>query len=334
LKKADARFWKKEKQGIKCFACHRSCMIADGKTGFCGVRKNISGKLVSLVYGRTITLSIDPVEKKPLFHFKPGSECLGISTFGCNFSCMHCQNHEISQQKSEQAIKSVPVTTPEEIVEKALFEKTGGIAYTYTEPTVFAEYAFETMKLASKKGLYNVWVSNGYMGKELVHWISPFLDAINIDLKGNSEFYKKICGGIDRKKVLDNIRLFHSLGVHVEVTNLIVPGYNDSEKDFQEVSDFIASIDNEIPLHFTRFFPHYNLKNIRATPFEKLEKAKEIAEKKGLAYVYNGNIGLEENTYCKKCGALLVERGNGSIKITGLENSKCTKCKTKNNIIL
>lgn len=332
----EASFYKKLKgSAVQCFLCRRSCFIADCAKGQCGVRKNIDGKLYSLVYGRTITMEIDPIEKKPLFHFKPGSRCMGISTYGCNLFCLHCQNWQISQQRSEQAIANVPFTSPEQIVEETLNAGIEGIAYTYTEPVVFAEYALDTMKLARKKGLYNVWVSNGYMGKECIEAIAPFLDAINVDLKGNERFYKGVCGNVRIEFIKENIELLHKKKVHQEITNLVVPGYNDNEKDFKEVSEFIASIGKEMPLHFTRFWPQHKMQHLPPTDESKLRAAKEIALKVGLKYVYIGNVAAEENTVCQKCGSVLVKRFGLAGEAVGLgKKGECKKCGFRTGIIV
>jgi len=331
----EAMLYRKLKgNSVKCGLCMRSCTIAEGNVGMCGVRKNIKRKLFSLVYGRTLTMEIDPIEKKPLFHFRPGSHCLGISTYGCNFSCLHCQNASISQQRSEEAIAAVPFISPEEIVENALASGIEGIAYTYTEPTIFAEYALDIMKLARKKGLYNVWVSNGYMSKECIDAIAPFLDAINIDLKGNERFYREVCGNASMRFVKENIALFHKKKIHQEITTLVIPGYNDNEADFKEVSEFIASIDREMPLHFTAFWPQYKLEHLPPTDSGKLRQAKEIALKAGVKFVYIGNIAGEENTLCPKCGATLVKRFGFAAQPIGLgKNGKCKKCGAKSGII-
>jgi len=287
----EAMFYKKLKDDlVKCNLCMRSCVIVENGKGHCGVRKNIGGKLYSLVYGKTITMSIDPIEKKPLFHFKPGSQCLGISTYGCNFFCKHCQNWNISQERNEEAIAKIPFISSEEIVEQTLTAGVEGIAYTYTEPTIFAEYALDTMKIAHKKGLYNVWVSNGYMSKECINEIAPFLYAINVDLKGNAKFYKEVVGNANIGFVKENIKYLYKKKIHLEVTNLIVPGFNDMEKDFKEVAEFIAQIDKKIPLHFSRFYPLYKLDYLPLTDLDKLRKAKEIAKEIGLKYVYLGNV--------------------------------------------
>ncbi len=323
----EAFFYSKEKGKVRCSACNRRCSIPESAAGYCRVRKNVGGKLYSLVYGKTLTLSVDPIEKKPLFHFKPGTMCNGVSTYGCNFSCRFCQNHHISQDFTEEMIASVPETTPEEIVEDTLDKEVEGIAYTYVEPTIFAEYALDTMKIAKEKSLYNVWVSNGYMSRELAEALLPCLDAINIDLKGNAAFYKKMCGNADIGRVKDNIRFFHEKGVHVEVTNLVVPGYNDSRSDFQGVAEFIASLSEEMPLHFSRFFPHYKMLDVQPTPLETLAAALEEGKKAGLKYVYAGNTPREHSTYCPKCGKLLVERSGFSAIVSGLdEQGKCVFC--------
>jgi pyruvate formate lyase activating enzyme len=320
---------------VHCFLCRRNCVVAENGKGLCGVRKNIGGKLYSLVYGRTLTETIDPIEKKPLYHFKPGSHCLGISTYGCNFFCLHCQNFGISQQRSQEAIGQLPFTAPKEIVQQALDAGIEGIAYTYTEPTIFAEYALETMELAKKKGLYNVWVSNGYMSKECIDKIAPFLDAINIDFKGNAHFYREVCGNAEIRRVKENIALFSGKKVHLEVTNLVVPGYNDMEKDFREISEFVAGLNPLMPLHFTRFSPQYKMSHLPSTDVKKLLAAKEAAEKAGLKYVYIGNVAEESSTKCPECGSLLVKRAGFSAKPVGLDQKgNCKKCKAKTGILL
>jgi len=320
---------------VECGLCRRKCLIPEGRKGQCGVRKNVKGKLYSLVFGRTLTASIDPIEKKPLYNFKPGSQCLGVSTFGCNFFCKHCQNWGISQQRREEAIAKVPFTSPGEIVEQALAAGAEGIAYTYTEPTVFAEYALETMKLARSKNLYNVWVSNGYMTRECIDEIAPFLDAINVDLKGNAKFYREIVGNTDINFVKENIAYLHEKKIHLEVTNLIVPGFNDREKDFKEVSEFVASLSPFVPLHFTRFSPQYKLDHLPPTGIEKLHRAKGAAEKAGLKYVYVGNVLEGESTKCPECGAALIKRAGFASQAVGLgKDGECGKCGAETGILV
>lgn len=332
----EAMFYgKKDSKNVKCGLCNRRCLIADGARGLCGVRKNLEGKLYSLAYGKTLTMEIDPVEKKPLYHFRPGSRCLGISTFGCNFMCKHCQNFNISQAREESTFEKVPFTSPEKIVQAALDAKVEGIAYTYNEPTIFAEYALDIMKLARKKNLYNVWVSNGYMTKEAAEKISPLLDAINIDLKGDKKFYNEIVGNADVEFVKENIKYFHKKRVHIEVTNLIIPGCNDDEKNFREIAKFIKSVSEEIPLHFSRFYPMYKLDYLPATDPDKIKLARDIALKEGLKHVYLGNLREESDTFCKKCGSVLIKRIGYSTEIKNLDSeAKCKTCGTKSNIIL
>jgi len=281
---------KKDLQTVQCNLCNRRCTIPESKTGLCGVRKNNDGKLYSLVYGKSITFDVDPIEKKPFYHFRPNSKCMSISTFGCNFFCKHCQNHNISQMRNEETINKVPFTEPEKVIEKTLNSEAEGIAYTYTEPTIFAEYALEIMKLAKKNDLYNVWVSNGYMTKELAEKITPFLDAINIDLKGSDKFYNEIAGNAKMKFVKENINFFNAKKVHTEVTTLIIPGYNDDEDSLKEISQFIYEINPEMPLHFSRFTPMYKLNYLIPTPIEKLKLARDIARETGLKNVYLGNV--------------------------------------------
>jgi pyruvate formate lyase activating enzyme len=263
-------------------------------------------------------------------------EVKGEHSYLASFAAVaNCQNWQTSQQRSEAAIASVPFTSPEEIVEQTLASGTEGIAYTYTEPTIFAEYALDTMRLAKKKGLYNVWVSNGYMTKKCIDAIAPFLDAINVDLKGDSRFYREVCGNANVEFVKENIASLFEKKIHVEVTNLIVPGYNDNEKSYKEASDFVASVSPTIPLHFTRFWPQYKMQHLPPTDVEKLRRAKETALKAGVKYAYIGNVGEEEPTLCSKCSAVLVKRLNltASVKELG-KNGKCKKCGSKADIIV
>jgi len=329
----EARFYEMKGSNADCFLCNRACSIPENGVGYCRVRKNVDGKLQSLVYGKTLTLTVDPIEKKPLFNFMPGTSCNSVSTYGCNFKCEFCQNHHISQDFTENAISELEEVSPEEIIENTKSKAAEGIAFTYTEPTIFAEYALDTMKLAQKEGLYTVWVSNGYMTREAAEVIAKDLDAINIDLKGNAEFYKKMCGNVEIGKVMDSIRFFHEKGVHVEVTNLIVPGFNDSLAGLGEVVDFVASIDKRMPLHFSRFYPHYKMLESPATPIETMKKAKELAEKAGLKYVYLGNLQGEQNSFCPDCGEVLVQRNGYSTAILGLKNGKCAFCGAETGFI-
>jgi len=327
----EAMFYDKlQEQKVRCFLCAHHCIIRNGKRGMCGVRENREGTLYSLVYGKIISMNIDPIEKKPLFHFYPASTSFSIATVGCNFRCIHCQNHDISQYPKERERIVGEEVTPEEIVEAA--EKAGckSISYTYTEPTVFFEFAYECARIAHARGIKNVFVSNGYITPEATKSIAPFLDGNNIDLKGDEEFYKKICGA-KLQPVLDTIRLMKELGVWVEVTTLIIPSYNDSDESLERIAEFIRSVDPAIPWHVTQFYPTYKLLDQPRTPVSTLRRAREIGFKKGLKYVYEGNVPGEggENTYCPSCGELLIERFGYQINQSRIEDGYCFNCMTK-----
>jgi pyruvate formate lyase activating enzyme len=272
---------------VQCNACNHRCVISDEKRGICGVRENQNGKLYSLVYGRIIAEHIDPIEKKPLYHFLSGTFSLSFATNGCNFRCLHCQNADISQNREILGEDK----TPEQIVQDALDGKCPSISYTYTEPTVFIEFALDCMKLAHKKGLKNIWVSNGYMTKETLDLVGPYLDAVNIDLKAfTEEFYRDVCG-VRLKPVLENLKEFVKRKIHLEITTLIIPGKNDSEKELQGIAEFIKKeLGADIPWHVSRFFPQYKLSDVPPTPVEKIYQAVEIGKKAGLKYVHPGNV--------------------------------------------
>jgi len=313
---------------VRCHLCNHNCLMKNRHRGICAVRENREGVLYSLVYGKIISRNIDPIEKKPLFHFLPGSTSLSIATVGCNFSCKHCQNYEISQYPRERRF-SIPGkdTSPEEIVTAASQNNCASISYTYTEPTIFFEFAYDCARLAKEKGIKNVFVSNGYTGKEAVKVIAPFLDANNIDLKGSDQFYRDICGArLDPVK--DTIRLMKELGVWVEVTTLIIPDLNDSEKDLTDIAEFISSVDPAIPWHVTQFYPTYKLLDKPHTPVKTLRWAREIGFKAGLKYVYEGNVPGEggENTYCHACKETLIERFGYSISLNRIKDGRCPKC--------
>lgn len=326
----EAMFYvKEEEQKVRCNLCNHQCLIMPGKHGICGVRENRDGVLYSLVYGQVIARNIDPIEKKPLFHFHPGSKSYSIATVGCNFHCLFCQNYEISQMPKDEKRLSGEPFPPEEVVAAAEKLKCQSISYTYTEPTIFFEYAYDSARLANDRGIKNVFVSNGYMGQEAIQTIQPYLHAANIDLKAYSEkFYKEICGA-RLKPVLENLTLMKKLGIWVEVTTLIIPTLNDSEKELQEIAAFIRTeLGPETPWHVSRFHPLYRLTSVPSTPVQTVLKAREIGLKAGLYYVYSGNIPGQggENTYCHKCGALLIERLGFTILQYNVNNGKCPKC--------
>ncbi len=324
----EARFYEPIGEGkVKCFLCAQRCTISPGKRGICAVRENREGVLYSLVYGRIIARHVDPVEKKPLFHFYPGSTSYSIATVGCNFKCLHCQNYDISQYPKKHSDIPGEDMTPEEVVKEAELAGCKSISYTYTEPTVFMEFAYDCARLAHEKGISNVFVSNGYTGPEATRFIAPYLGGNNIDLKGDDVFYKKVVGA-RLQPVLESIKLMKELGVWVEVTTLIIPSYNDSEEFLRWVAEFIKSVDPAIPWHVTQFYPTYNLTDKPRTPISTLRKAREIGLKAGLKYVYEGNVPGEggENTYCPSCGELLIERLGFTLTKIKMQGSKCTRC--------
>ncbi len=326
----EAQFYeKKDEQKIQCYLCSHRCLIPPGKVGVCGVRRNVDGILYSLVYGRTIADNVDPIEKKPLFHFQPGSRSFSIATVGCNFHCLHCQNFSISQvTKGEGEIVGKSLS-PEQIVKLAKNYQCKSIAYTYTEPTIFLEYALDTARLAHEQGIKNVFVTNGYITPEALQSAYTAIDGANIDLKSFDEKqHQKLCGA-KLQPVLESIQLYHELGVWVEVTTLVIPHHNDSEEELTKIAQFIVAIDPGIPWHVTQFYPTYKLTNEPRTPIETLQKVRDIGKKAGLRYVYTGNIPGDEgeNTYCYKCGKLLIQRMGYLIQANHIiDDSLCPSC--------
>ena len=302
----EALFWKKEGKAVKCELCPFGCIIPEGKIGNCGVRKNRGGKLYSLVYGKVAAYHVDPIEKKPLYHFAPATQTFSIATVGCNFHCLHCQNWELSQSRRIMGIEM----SPEEVVERCKSVGAQGISYTYTEPTVFFEFALDTMKIARMEGLYNVFVTNGFINEAPLKLAAKYLDAANVDVKAfRDEFYREICKAPTFEPVKRTVELLNRLGVHVEVTYLIIPNRNDNMDEISEMCEWLVSVDDDIPLHFSRYHPDYMLDE-PPTPLETLLRAREIAMEKGVKYVYLGNVMVREalNTYCPNCHHLLIER--------------------------
>lgn len=313
---------------VRCGLCSHHCLIAPGHRGICAVRENQDGMLVSLVYDKVIARNIDPIEKKPLFHFLPGSRSFSIATPGCNFHCRHCQNADISQLPRDRG-GMVPgdAVTPAGIVEAAVRHQCASISYTYTEPTVFFELAYDTAKLARARGLRNVFVTNGYITPEALREIQPYLDAANIDLKGyTDDFYKSVCGA-RLQPVLDSIRLYKELGIWIEITTLVIPGHNDSEAELRQIAEFIRSVGAEVPWHVTRFHPTYKLVDKPITPLETLNRARAIGFAAGLRYVYEGNIpGEGEGTVCWNCRRSVVKRFGFSVEESRVSEGKCGFC--------
>ncbi len=315
---------------VKCNLCNHRCNIKNGRRGICGVRENRAGVLETLVYGKVIARHIDPIEKKPLFHFLPGSLSYSIATVGCNFKCRFCQNADIAQMPSDRNGRIVgDAFTPEDVVAAALKGDCKTIAYTYTEPTVYFEFAYDTAKLATEKGIRNVFVTNGYMTEEALQMIHPFLDAANVDLKAFTEdFYKTTCKA-KLEHVKETLKRMKSLGIFVEVTTLIIPGLNDDKKELENLSAFLVDeIGPETPWHISRFHPTYKLMDRPPTPVETLIRAREIGTKAGLKYVYTGNVPGEstEKTFCDQCDHLLIDRWGFYVQDNRIKNGKCPQC--------
>ena len=319
---------KLEGEKVHCNLCAHRCLILPEKKGVCGVRENREGTLYSLAYGKAIAANIDPIEKKPLFHFQPGTSSFSLATAGCNFRCKFCQNWDISQlSKSWEGEFPGFDLSPEEIVKKAIENNCASIAYTYTEPTIFFEYAYDTAKLAQKEGLKNVFVTNGYQTKETIEKMIGVIDAANIDLKSfRDKYYREICGA-RLEPVLEAIKLMHKARIWIELTTLIVPEQNDSEEELTDIAEFIAGIDKNIPWHISRFHPNFQMTDSYPTPLETLEKAAEIGKKAGLNFVYLGNIPGHalESTYCPNCGEKVIERFGYSTK-NRLDGNLCPRC--------
>jgi pyruvate formate lyase activating enzyme len=315
---------------IRCDLCSHRCVLNDQETGICYVRKNIDGTLYSLVYQKLIAENSDPIEKKPLFHFLPGTTSLSIATVGCNFRCFYCQNYGISQAPSDFGRIEGEDVPPEVIVEHALANGNKSISYTYTEPTIFFEYAYDTAKIANKKGLKNIFVTNGFMTKESLIMIEPYLDAANIDLKSFSDdTYREKMGG-RLKPVLNNIILMKKMGIWVEVTTLVIPGINDSRGELEEIARFLAGVDKGIPWHISAYYPSYR-SDIPPTSLEKIESTVGIGRKAGLKYVYGGNISGSwyENTICPNCNSVLIKRNGFSVTEFKLKDGSCPVCGEK-----
>lgn len=318
----------REENKVQCSLCAHRCLIAEGKRGICAVRENQGGVLYSLVYDKIIARNIDPIEKKPLFHFLPGSLSFSIATPGCNFRCKHCQNADISQLPRDHG-GAIPgeAVTPEQIVAAAKATRCASISYTYTEPTIYFELAYDTAKLAVQAGIKNVFVTNGYITPEALAEIRPYLHAANIDLKGFTEdFYRTICGA-KLEPVLDAIRLYREYGIWIEITTLVIPGHNDSEPELRRIAEFIRSVGEEVPWHVSRFHPTYKLTDRPRTPIQTLQRARRIGLDAGLRYVYEGNVpGEGEDTVCWKCKNTLVKRVGFSVEENRVTEGKCPSC--------
>jgi pyruvate formate lyase activating enzyme len=321
---------KRENKNVQCHICPRNCLISEGKRGFCGVRENRNGSLYALSYGKLVAIHIDPIEKKPLFHFLPATTAFSIATAGCNLRCKFCQNWEISQAAPEDVEYSY--IEPQELIKKVKESGSPTIAFTYTEPTIFYEYMLDTAKLAKAQGIRTMMHSAGFINEAPLRELAKYLDAANIDLKGFSDdYYQKMCQG-HLEPVLNTLKTLRQAGVHLEITNLLLSGFNDGEDSLIKMCLWIKdNLGADTPLHFSRFFPMYKLTSLNPTPVEALERARQIAQDCGLKYVYIGNLAGNpaENTYCPKCKKLLIERRGYFIIQDNIVDGKCKFCGDK-----
>jgi pyruvate formate lyase activating enzyme len=319
---------KLEGEQVRCNLCAHRCAIKPDRRGICGVRENRDGILYSLVYGTLIAENIDPIEKKPFFHVYPASKSYSIATVGCNLSCEFCQNHDISQMPRSTRMITGEDLSPMEIVDRAKKSGSKTIAYTYTEPTIYFELAYDTAKIAVENGLKNVFVTNGFMTVEAIEKIAPYVTAANVDLKSFcDEFYKKRCGA-RLNPVLESLKKMKEMGIWVEITTLLIPALNDSDEELKDIAQFIAALGKETPWHISRFHPQFKMLNVPVTPVSSLHRAVEIGKQSGLKYVYSGNVPGDEgeNTRCFQCGNLLIERYGFKVVSINLKGNKCSKC--------
>ena len=319
---------------VRCNLCNRRCLIPSGSTGFCRVRRNVDGRLYSLVYGRAVAANVDPIEKKPLYHYRPGSAVMSIATVSCNFRCLFCDNWVLSQEEEIMG-KSLP---PEAVVELAVKYSCDGVSYTYTEPTIFFEYAYDTARLAKQRGLFNTFVTNGYMTPEAVEAIRPYLNAATVDFKGsaNPRFYREFMSVPSPEPIFETLRALRQAGVFVEVTDLVVTKHGDSLEDAYTLASRVKEIlGSETPFHLLRFHPDYQLIDVPPTPIETLERAAEKAMEAGLRHVYLGNVPGHrlEHTYCPSCGRVVIERWGFDVTGLSLKDSRCASCGRQLNIV-
>ncbi len=332
----EAMLWEPlEGKKVKCSLCAKRCTIKEGKRGFCMVRENRDGSLYTLNYGLVSSVASDPIEKKPLYHFYPGTTVFSLGTVSCNFRCKQCQNYSISQTALEEARGYLKEYSPEKTVELAKDYGCSGIAWTYNEPTIWFEYTYDSAKLAKENGLYTVYVTNGYFTGEALDTIAPYLDAMNVDVKSfRKDFYKDISKG-RLGPVMESVERAVKKGIHVELTYLVIPTLNDSDEEIDDFIDWAAGVDVDIPVHFSRFHPEYKLMDLPPTPIETLERARDKGLEK-LHYVYAGNVmGHEgENTFCYNCGELVIRRWGFIIREMKLtRENKCPSCGSEIKII-
>ncbi len=311
----------------RCRVCSHRCIVGEGKFGICGTRKNINGKIHTTIYNTVSSEAVDPIEKKPLYHFLPGTHSYSLGSIGCNFRCEHCQNWNISQVSPEEAYTRN--ITPEEAVKRARDSGCKSISWTYNEPAIWHEYTYDSAVLAKKAGLKTIYVTNGYITEEALRRIAPYLDAYRVDIKSFSEdFYKKICGA-RLAPVLESTRLARELGMHIETVTLIIPTKNDSIDEIIRIVRWVHdNLGPDTPMHFTRFHPMYRMEDTYSTPVETLERAYDIAKNEGMRFVYTGNVPGHkyENTYCPKCNNLLIERKGFGVGEIRMRDGKCQEC--------
>lgn len=326
----EAKFYKKvDEVTVQCELCPRGCTLSEGQRSFCRVREPRKGKLYSLVYGQACAVHIDPIEKKPLFHFLPSTSIFSIATAGCNFRCKFCQNWQISQFPPEETVNFQ--LSPEDVVNQTLKNNCSSIAYTYTEPSIFYEYMLDTAKIAKIKGIKNMYHSNGSLNTKPVEELSLYLDGANVDLKGfTQEFYSEVCAGY-LERVLETLKILKRNGVWLEITNLVIPTLNDDLDKIRQMCIWIKeNLGPDVPLHFSRFWPQYKLTALSPTPVETLDKAREVARDSGLKFVYVGNVPghTGENTYCPQCSKVVILRRGFTILENNLDlQGNCKFCK-------
>jgi len=329
----DAMLWEAlSGRRVRCQLCGHECVIAAGKYGVCRVRQNVEGELKSLNYGTVVAVNVDPIEKKPLFHFLPGTLSLSVAAAGCNFQCAFCQNWQISQAPRDGLAVGGSAVSPREIVDAAVEHRCPSISYTYTEPTVFFELAYDTATAAKQRGLRNCFVSNGYLTPLAVQTIAPVLDAINVDLKAFRDATYRTVMKAHLEPVLTCLKALVAAKVWVEVTTLVVPGMNDSPEELGDIAKFIAGeLGDFVPWHISRFHGDYKMTQTPSTPLATLAMACRLGQEAGLKYIYGGNAPgqVEENTYCPSCHELLIERMGFGVRANRLEDGACPKCRTR-----
>jgi pyruvate formate lyase activating enzyme len=329
----EALMWKKAGEKLECRLCAHRCKIGAGSTGICGVRKNEGGKLLATTYGKVSSMGPDPIEKKPLYHFLPGSKSYSFGSVGCNFRCDFCQNFSISQEYTERGLKQIE---PEEVPLLASEYRCRSVSWTYNEPTLWFEFTLDSSKLARRAGIASNYVTNGYITEEALRGISPCLDAMNIDVKAfTEEFYRRRCKA-KLQPVLDTCVLAKELDIHIELTYLIIPGQNDKKEEIKKFCGWVRDdLSPDVPVHFSRFHPDFKFQDAPATPFETLKMAYQTAKEEGIKFSYLGNVMHcdEENTYCPKCGALAIERMGFYVSKDKTKNGKCGQCGEKLSIV-